>query len=194
MRPATHCSATDDTSGIEISDVRYARSGDVSITYQVDGDGPVDLVFVRGITGGLLSTRGSGPRSRDTSWGLAENGRLLMLDKRGTGLSDRVADLPTLETRMDDVRAFMTRSARRTPSCGAGWRGAGHDAVRRLLARAHDRARRPEPLDQGAATGDYPWAPSDAAWRETLLFSSDQRGPAEICTRREAGAELQGSR
>jgi len=43
-------------------------------------------------------------------------------------------------------------------------------------------------------TADYPWAPSDATWRETLLFSSDQRGPAEFCARREAGSELQGSR
>jgi hypothetical protein len=47
-RLATRRSATDDTSVTEISDVRYARSGDVSIAYQVDGDGPVDVVFVRG--------------------------------------------------------------------------------------------------------------------------------------------------
>ena len=78
----------------EISDVRYARSGDVSIAYQVDGDGPVDLVLVRSITGGLLSTWERPLLARHVL-GLAENGRLLMLDKRGTGLSDRVADLPT---------------------------------------------------------------------------------------------------
>ena len=65
----------------QISDVRYARSGDVSIAYQVVGEGPVDLVFVRGITGDLLSTWEQPLLARHVL-GLAENGRLLLLDKR----------------------------------------------------------------------------------------------------------------
>jgi len=135
----------------EISDVRYARSGDVSIAYQVIGDGPIDLVFVRGITGGLLSTWERPLLARHVL-GPGRERPAPDAGQQGTGLSDRVADLPTLETRMDDVRAVMTRSARRTPSRGAGWRGEqDDDAVRGLLPRAHDRARRPEPLDQGAA-------------------------------------------
>jgi pimeloyl-ACP methyl ester carboxylesterase/DNA-binding CsgD family transcriptional regulator len=86
----------------------YARSGDVRIAYQVMGEGPVDLVLVPGFITNL-----------DVQWEdagfvhlmtrLAAFGRLIMFDKRGTGLSDRVPPdaLPDLQTRMDDVRAVM---------------------------------------------------------------------------------------
>src|ERR1700693_4213840 len=90
----------------EIPDVQYARSGDVAIAYQVVGEGPIDLVFVRAVTGDLLSTWDQPLLVRHVE-GLASFSRVLMLDKRGTGLSDRVRDVPTLETRMDDVRAVM---------------------------------------------------------------------------------------
>jgi pimeloyl-ACP methyl ester carboxylesterase len=70
-----------------IPDVQYARSGEVAIAYQVVGKGPVDLVFVRGFSGDLLS-KWEQPLLVRHVLGLAENGRLLMLDKRGTGLSD----------------------------------------------------------------------------------------------------------
>ncbi len=119
----------------EISDVRYARSGDVSIAYQVVGDGPLDLVFVRGITGDS-SRPGSSPCSRDTSSGSPRTARLMLLDKRGTGLSDRVASVPTLETRMDDVRAVMDAvgSERGRPVERDGGQP-DDDAVRRHLSR-----------------------------------------------------------
>jgi pimeloyl-ACP methyl ester carboxylesterase len=86
----------------------YAKSDDVNIAYQVVGDGPLDLVLVHGWV-----------QSFDAGWEieaierfyrrLASFSRLILFDKRGTGLSDRVApdDLPTLETRMDDMRAVM---------------------------------------------------------------------------------------
>ena len=90
----------------EIPDVQYAKSGDVSIAYQVIGSGPTDVVFVRGFTGDLLSAWDEPLLVRHLE-GLASNGRLLVLDKRGTGLSDRVSGVPTIETRMDDVRAVM---------------------------------------------------------------------------------------
>jgi pimeloyl-ACP methyl ester carboxylesterase len=87
---------------------RYAKSGDVNIAYQVIGDGPFDLVLVHGWV-----------QSFDPGWEieaikrfylrLASFSRLILFDKRGIGLSDRVAidDLPTLETRMDDMRAVL---------------------------------------------------------------------------------------
>jgi pimeloyl-ACP methyl ester carboxylesterase len=87
-------------------DITYARSGDVAIAYQVVGDGPTDIVFVRGITGDLLSTWEQPMLVRHVE-GLAAFGRVLMLDKRGTGLSDRVRELQSLDTTMDDVRAVM---------------------------------------------------------------------------------------
>ena len=121
----------------EISDVRYARSGDVSIAYQVDGDGPVDLVLVRSITGGLLSTWERPLLARHVL-GLAENGRLLMLDKRGTGLSDRVADLPTSRAwrnaRIPLVCRLMAifrsaRAGRHIPPNASGGRIGASDAL-----------------------------------------------------------------
>ena len=89
-----------------LPDTRYARSGDLRIAYQVVGEGPLDLVFVPGFISNV-----------DLAWDdpilagflrrLAGFSRLIMFDKRGTGLSDRIGDLPSLEVRMDDVRAVM---------------------------------------------------------------------------------------
>ncbi|MGZ8694840.1 MAG: adenylate/guanylate cyclase domain-containing protein [Gaiellaceae bacterium] len=84
---------------------RYARSGDVSIAYQVAGDGPFDLVWVPPwVTNVELAW--DLPWIADVIQRLSSFNRLIRLDKRGTGLSDRVA-IVDLETRMDDVRAVM---------------------------------------------------------------------------------------
>ncbi|MBA2642396.1 MAG: alpha/beta hydrolase [Actinobacteria bacterium] len=91
---------------MQVPDVHYGRSGYVAIAYQVVGEGPVDIVFVRGFAGDLLSTWGQ-PLFLRHVLDLAGFARVLMLDKRGTGLSDRTTALPTLETRMDDLRAVM---------------------------------------------------------------------------------------
>ncbi len=90
----------------ELPETRYARSGDVNIAYQVTGDGPFDLVFVPGFVTHV-----------ELAWGLPSFApfldrlssfcRLIRFDKRGTGMSDPVSGAPTLETRMDDVRAVM---------------------------------------------------------------------------------------
>ncbi len=85
---------------------RYARSGDVSIAYQVLGQGPIDLVFVMGWVS-HLDYFWREPSFARFLRRLASFSRLILFDKRGTGLSDRVTDLPTLEQRMDDVRAVM---------------------------------------------------------------------------------------
>jgi pimeloyl-ACP methyl ester carboxylesterase len=89
-------------------ETRYTKNGDTSIAYQVIGEGPLDLVLVHGWV-----------QSFDAGWEiepikrfylrLASFSRLILFDKRGIGLSDRVAvdHLPTLETRMDDMRAVM---------------------------------------------------------------------------------------
>ena len=87
-------------------ETRYAKSGDLSIAYQVTGAGPLDLVYVSGFVSNL-----------DVGWAipglqhfftrLTAFSRLIRFDKRGTGLSDRRAGIATLEERMDDVRAMM---------------------------------------------------------------------------------------
>ena len=84
---------------------RYAKSGDVHIAYQVTGEGPLDLVFVPGFVSHLEADWESSVRARFLDR-LANFSRLIRFDKRGTGLSDRVP-IPTLEQRMDDVRAVM---------------------------------------------------------------------------------------
>jgi pimeloyl-ACP methyl ester carboxylesterase/class 3 adenylate cyclase len=87
-------------------ETRYAKSGDVNIAYQVVGDGPLDLVFVMGwVT--HLEYFWKEPSFARFLRRLGSFSRLILFDKRGTGLSDRVAALPTLEERMDDVRAVM---------------------------------------------------------------------------------------
>jgi pimeloyl-ACP methyl ester carboxylesterase len=91
-----------------VPDTRYARSGDVNIAYQVTGEGPIDLVFVMGWVSNLEAFWQE-PTVASVFYRLASFSRLILFDKRGTGLSDRVPidRLPTLEQRMDDVRAVM---------------------------------------------------------------------------------------
>src|SRR5579864_568383 len=84
----------------------YARSGDVSIAYQVVGNGPVDLVLVLGWVSHLAYVWEL-PALAAFLHRLASFSRLILFDKRGCGMSDRVHPLPTLEQRMDDVRAVM---------------------------------------------------------------------------------------
>lgn len=85
---------------------RYARSGDVNIAYQVVGDGPIDLILVLGWVSHLAYVWELPAMARFLER-LASFSRLILFDKRGTGMSDRVHPLPTLEQRMDDVRAVL---------------------------------------------------------------------------------------
>jgi pimeloyl-ACP methyl ester carboxylesterase len=87
-------------------ETRYAASGDVNIAYQVVGDGPIDLVFVPGFVS-HLDLQWADPRIAGFLEKLASFSRLILFDKRGTGLSDPVAGPASLEDRMDDVRAVM---------------------------------------------------------------------------------------
>ena len=85
---------------------RYAKSGDVNIAYQVLGQGPPDLVLIPGWVSNI-EIFWEEPAVVRFFTRLASFSRLILFDKRGTGLSDRVAEMPNLETRMDDVRAVL---------------------------------------------------------------------------------------
>ena len=87
-------------------ETHYANSGGVSIAYQVLGEGPLDLVVVPGWVSNIEAFWEE-PAIEAFFRRLASFSRLILFDKRGTGLSDRVTDLPTLEVRMDDVRAVL---------------------------------------------------------------------------------------
>jgi pimeloyl-ACP methyl ester carboxylesterase len=105
-------------------ETRYAQSGDVHIAFQVVGEGPIDLVLVYGRIS-HIEHQWEDPSLARFLERLASFSRLITFDKRGTGLSDRVAEnaLPTLEQRMDDVRAVLEAAgecevAREQPAAG----------------------------------------------------------------------------
>ncbi len=85
--------------------VRYARNGDITIAYKIVGDGPRDLVYVLGSSTNI-GTLWEDERFRTSCERLASFSRLIVFDKRGMGLSDRV-EAGTMEDRMDDVRAVL---------------------------------------------------------------------------------------
>jgi class 3 adenylate cyclase len=90
---------------VDVPETRYAKSGDVSIAYQVMGGGPCDLIWVQGFVSNV-ELGWQMPTLAAFNRRLARFCRLIRFDKRGTGMSDRVG-IATLETRMDDVRAVM---------------------------------------------------------------------------------------
>jgi pimeloyl-ACP methyl ester carboxylesterase len=94
-------------------DVRYARSGDLRIAYAIFGDGPVDFVFVPGWVS-HLENWWEANASAQFFRRIASFSRLIMFDKRGTGLSDPFTGVPTLEERSDDVRAVMEAAGSRS--------------------------------------------------------------------------------
>jgi pimeloyl-ACP methyl ester carboxylesterase len=91
---------------VQASETRYAKSGDLSIAYQVAGNGPLDVVCIPGFVS-HVELGWDVPPYRHIWERLASFSRLIVFDKRGTGLSDRTEQIPTLEERMDDVRAVM---------------------------------------------------------------------------------------
>jgi pimeloyl-ACP methyl ester carboxylesterase len=90
---------------------RYTRCGSINIAYQVAGDGPIDVVLVPGWISNI-EVFWEEPNLARFMRRLAGFSRLILFDKRGTGLSDRPTDTPTLEERMEDLRA-----TRREPAC-----------------------------------------------------------------------------
>jgi class 3 adenylate cyclase len=165
---------------VEIPDIQYTRSGDVAVAYQVLGDGDVDLVWFRGMAGDLLSTWDQ-PRLLRHVTGLAEFSRVLMFDKRGTGLSDRVREAATLESRMDDVRAVMDAAGSERAVL---W--TAHEGSRTALLFAATYPERTaglallEPSVRGTGSAEYPWAPSEDEWRRRLASVREGWGQREF--------------
>jgi pimeloyl-ACP methyl ester carboxylesterase len=108
-----------------LAETRYTRNGDVNIAYQVVGEGPLDLVLVHGWVQSFDASSEIEPLRRFYQR-LASFSRLILFDKRGTGLSDRVPpdNLPALETRMDDMRAVMDAVGVERAPCSATQRAA----------------------------------------------------------------------
>ena len=98
---------------MKVPDVSYARSGDVSIAYQVVGEGPTDLVFLPFLSN--LYTLWQFPRFATILRRLAEGRRLIVVNLRGVGLSDRPRGF-TIESRMDDLRAVLDAEGSERPA------------------------------------------------------------------------------
>jgi pimeloyl-ACP methyl ester carboxylesterase/DNA-binding winged helix-turn-helix (wHTH) protein len=161
---ATHPVPGDDH---PVAPVRYAHSGDVNIAYQVVGNGPIDLVFVMGWVS-HLEYYWREPSFARFLRRLAGFSRLILFDKRGTGLSDPVTEMPTLEQRMDDVRAVLDAvGSQRAALLGVSEGGpmcalfaATYPSRTEALVMVGTYARR-------IRAPDYPWAPT-AAEREAF--------------------------
>src|SRR5438132_925539 len=141
-------------------EVRYARSDGLRIAYQVIGNGPIDLVFTSGASSHLDLVW------EDPHWArmwerLAEFSRLIVFDKRGTGLSDRPDHLSTLEERIDDIRSVMD-AAGSTQASIIGVSEGGPMAI--LFAATHPQ--RVRSLIIHGARARYAWAP-DWPWGQT---------------------------
>jgi class 3 adenylate cyclase len=169
---------------VDLPDVQYARSGPVAIAYQVVGEGPDDLVFVRGTLADLLAGWDM-PLFLDHVQGLARSGRVLLFDKRGSGLSDPVRQVPTLETRMDDIRAVMDAAGSERAVLWAAQEGT---RIALLFAATYPERTRAlvlyDPTARGRWARDYPWAPTDDDWRTELREIEERWGDRDYLVER----------
>jgi pimeloyl-ACP methyl ester carboxylesterase len=146
---------------------RYAKSGDVSIAYQIVGEGPIDVVLVLGFAT-HLELQWESPLFARFFERISSYSRLILFDKRGTGLSDPVTEVPTLELRIDDVRAVMDAAGSERAAL-FGISEGGPMSV--LFAATHPE--RATALVLYGAMGrtteapDYPWASPAEALRES---------------------------
>ena len=168
---------------VETPRVRYARSGDVNIAYQVVGSGPIDIVFVMGWVS-HLEYFWNEPSFAAFLSRLASMARLILFDKRGTGLSDPVpiSELPTLDQRMLDVQAVMeSAGSKRAVLLGVS---EGGPLCALFAATYRDQTAGLVMLGSYARrlwAPDYPWGPT-AEEREEFLQSlvKEWGGPVGI--------------
>jgi class 3 adenylate cyclase/alpha-beta hydrolase superfamily lysophospholipase len=165
---------------MDAPEVSYARSGDVSLAYIVTGSGPPDLVFVHGFVGNI-ETAWEQPLRVAFFERLGSFARVIEFDRRGTGLSDRVREVPTLETRMDDLRAVMDAAGSERAAVVATFE-AGSMAA--LYAATY-----PErvgalvlynPIAKGVWAADYPFARTEQEWRAELAEIRERWGDSDF--------------
>lgn len=144
------------------------RNGDVHIAYQVLGDGPFDLVFVPGYVN-HLELAWTLPTFASSLVQQASYCRMIRFDKRGTGMSDPVSGAPTLETRMDDVRAVMDAVG----STRAAFYGLSEGAAMALLFAATYPERTAALVIRSCSprtmwAPDFPWGRTEEEYRREL--------------------------
>ena len=149
---------------------RYAKSGDIHVAYQVFGEGP-ELVMAPGF---VSHVENSWDEPRLARWlsKLGEFCRVVLFDKRGTGLSDRVAHLPHMDERMDDLRAVMDAvGIDRASLLGVSEGG----SLAALFAASH-----PERTQSLVLVGSFvrfrQWIPTDEAWDALMKYMDEGWG------------------
>jgi pimeloyl-ACP methyl ester carboxylesterase len=160
----------------EIPDTLYARSGDVYVAYQAFGDGPFNIVAVPGRVSNVELIWDDPDRCAFYG-ALASFARVIIFDKRGTGASDRVVGVPTLEQRLEDVRAVMDAAGVERAAFYGADDGAALAAL--FAATYPDRAVALmlwEPKARGAWAPDYPWGmrEPETAWGGSKYTSPEQ--------------------
>src|SRR5262249_50765752 len=163
----------------EVPATHYARSGDVNIAYQVVGDGPVDLLWIP-VFAQHVELSWDEPYRRAWLEALASDYRLIVFDKRGTGLSDHAVGAPPVEVRMDDCRVVLDAAGSRRAAILTS--GDASDLGVVFAATYPDRVIALvmwEGRFRGTWAPDYPWAPP----REEELRridESERRWPASL--------------
>jgi pimeloyl-ACP methyl ester carboxylesterase len=145
---------------VDVPQTRYARSGDLRIAYQVVGEGPLDIVLVPAFLSNI-EIAWEMPGVAGFLHRLSAFARLIVFDRRGTGMSDGVAGASPLEEQMDDVRAVMAAAGSSQPALLSAAEGCGLAA---MFAASHPAAARAlvmlSPLARLARAPGYEWAPS----------------------------------
>ncbi|WP_246811664.1 alpha/beta fold hydrolase [Mesorhizobium silamurunense] len=159
----------------------YVKSAGINIAYQVTGDGPIDMIYVPGWVSNLDLAWAS-PRFSHVLQRLGTFCRLIRMDKRGTGLSDRNVGLPTMEERMEDVRAVLDAvGSKRTVLFGSSEGG----PMCMLFAATYPDRTAALVLNGAYASGrwskDYPWAKTAEQVEEDLTVVEREWGePADM--------------
>jgi class 3 adenylate cyclase len=168
---------------VDRPETRYAKSGDVNVAYQVVGEGPFDLIWVPGWISNVEESW-EVPEYAHFLRRLAAFSRLILFDKRGTGLSDRVSNdrLPTLEERMDDVRAVLEATGSERAAVFGASEGGNLSVL--FAATYPERVRALVLLAVYAKrlrTPDYPWAPTaEERERESEMLEREWGGEMDV--------------
>jgi class 3 adenylate cyclase/alpha-beta hydrolase superfamily lysophospholipase len=186
---------------MQMPETQYTRSGDVNIAYQIIGDGPVDLLWIPGFAQ-HLELAWEEPHRRAWLESLGAEYRVIVFDKRGTGLSDRVEGAPGIEERMDDCRAVLDAAgSQRAAVLTAG------DASDLALVFAATYPERVHALVlwqghyRGTWAPDYPWAPPreealrgiealERGWPASLINLLEHSAPSLDDAERQAFARV----
>jgi len=167
---------------VDDGDVRYARSGELHIAYKIAGTGPPDVVLVPGLLDTIEGEAVHAPIARFTQR-LSRFARVIRLDKRGTGLSDRLppGDTPTVEARVDDVLAVMD-AAQSQRAAVVGTADGGAVAI--VLAASHPERVSALVLSATAArvapAPDYPWGRSDEEYARLRTLIAERWGTGMV--------------